>query len=218
MSGLRETIRRIPFATEIYELTTTKAKMVSSRKQVRAILAAGREISLDLGGGYRPGQNGWINVDVSNESDLFWDLRYGIPFPDASVDRIYSSHLFEHLTYEQGQGLLDESMRALKPGGSFSIVVPNARMYVEWYTGAREIPADADTWAPAYNNTTGIDALNYVAYMAGEHKYMFDQVNLLHILNAKGFDRVTQRAFDPETDLAERDFESIYAIGYKPSN
>ncbi|MCX6432171.1 MAG: methyltransferase domain-containing protein [Actinobacteria bacterium] len=217
MSGLRDTIRRVPFATEIYESTTAKAKMVSSRKQVRAILSSGAQIKLDLGGGYQPGRNGWINVDISREADLFWDLRHGIPFPDSSVDHVYSSHLFEHLTYAQGQGLLDESMRVLKPGGSFSIVVPNARMYIEAYLGKVELPAEYFGWTPAYNNTTGIDAINYIAYMAGEHTYMFDQENLLHILSGKGFERVVQRAFDPATDLIERDYESIYAIGYKPA-
>ena len=111
---------------------------------------------------------------------------------------------------------MDECLRVLKPGGSFSIVVPNAQMYIEWYTGAREVPPGAFGWLPGYNQTTGIDALNYVAYMAGEHKYMFDQENLLHILRAKGFENVVKREFDPETDMAERDFESIYAIGFKP--
>jgi predicted SAM-dependent methyltransferase len=217
MSGLRETIRRVPFATEIFELTTGKAKMVSSRKQVKAILASGQEIKLDLGGGYQPGRNGWINIDISPQADLFWNLQYGIPFPDASVDRVYSSHLFEHLTYEQGQLLLDECMRVLKPGAPFSIVVPNARIYIEAYLAGVELPDEYLGWRPAYNNTTGIDAVNYIAYMAGEHTYMFDLPNLLHILNAKGFERVTERAFDPATDLIERDYESIYAIGYKPA-
>ena len=142
----------------------------------------------------------------------------GIPFTDNSVSRIYSSHMFEHLTYSEAQGLLDECMRALKPGGSFSIVVPNAGMYIEGYVGQRDLPSEYFGWEPAYNRTTRIDALNYVAYMAGEHKYMFDQENLLHILTAKGFVNVSARAFDPETDMQERDFESIYAIGYKPDS
>ena len=90
-------------------------------------------------------------------------------------------------------------------------------MYIAGYNGEREIPSDYYGWKPAYNNTTRIDALNYVAYMDGEHKYMFDQENLLHILKAKGFERVEQRTFDPLTDMQERDFESIYAIGYKPA-
>ena len=206
----------IPFSTEVYEYTDSRIKLRRSRRNLHELIASGRELLLDIGGGYRSGTNGWLTVDMSNECDIYWDLRLGMPFPNNSVAKIYSSHLFEHLTYAEGQKLMDECLRVLKPGGSFSIVVPNAQMYIEWYTGAREVPPGAFGWLPGYNQTTGIDALNYVAYMAGEHKYMFDQENLLHILRAKGFENVVKRDFDPETDMAERDFESIYAIGYKP--
>lgn len=219
MSSLRSAIRNgIPFSTELYEYQDNRRRLARSRKQLNSLRESGREISLDLGGGDRKGTNGWLTVDMTHNCDLYWDLRLGIPFDDNSVSRIYSSHMFEHLTYEEGQGLLNECMRALKPGGSFSIVVPNAGMYIEGYMGQRELPEEYFGWEPAYNRTTRIDALNYVAYMAGEHKYMFDQENLLHILTAKGFVNVSARAFDPETDMQERDFESIYAIGYKPES
>ena len=217
MSTLRSTIRaKIPFSTAIYEDVERRRRMARSRRLLDEI-AARSPLKLDLGGGYRKGSNGWVTVDVSHECDLYWDLRYGIPFADGAVDALYSSHLFEHLPYGDGQKLLRESLRVLKPGGSFSIVVPNARLYVEHYMGSRDLPDDYFGWRPAYNGTTRIDALNYVAYMAGEHKYLFDEENLLHILRAAGFERVAPRAFDPETDLAERDYESLYAIGYKPA-
>ena len=87
---------------------------------------------------------------------------------------------------------------------------------MEHYLGIREVPHDYFGWEPAYNNTTSIDAINYVAYMDGEHKYMFDQENLLHLLTSAGFQDVTERAFDPETDRTERDYESLYAMGTKP--
>ena len=51
-------------------------------------------------------------------------------------------------------------------------------------------------WLPDDNQSKTIDALNHVTYMAGEHKYIFDQ----------------------ETDMAECDFQSIYSIGFKPQN
>jgi predicted SAM-dependent methyltransferase len=217
VSTLRSTIRaKVPFSTAIYEDVDRRRRMAQSRRQLPA-LAARSPLKVDLGGGYRKGSNGWVTIDVSHECDLYWDLRYGIPFADGSVDALYSSHLFEHLPYEDGQKLLRESIRVLKPGGTFSIVVPNARLYVEHYIGDRDLPEEFFGWAPAYNRTTRIDALNYVAYMAGEHKYLFDQENLLHILTAAGFERVAPREFDPETDLAERDYESLYAIGFKPS-
>lgn len=171
---------------------------------------------LDIGSGGRRGSGGWITIDTVNGCDLYWDLREGIPFEDNTVSAIYSSHLFEHLDYADGQVLLSECFRVLKPGGSFSIAVPNARIYIEGYLGVREVPSNYFGWTPAFNNTTAIDAVNYVAYMAGEHKYLFDEENLVHRLQSVGFVDAQSRSFDPLIDLPEREYESIYALGTKP--
>jgi len=217
MAAAREFIRdRIPFSTEAYEWVDHRRRRRAALSQVETMLNLGRPIKLDIGGGYRPGSNGWTNVDTAFEADLYWDLREGIPFPTGSVSAIFSSHLFEHLTFSEGQGLLAEILRVLEPGGSMSIVVPNARLYLEAYINRDKLPGEFFGWEPAFNDTTPIDMVNYVAYMDGEHKYMFDQENLLHVLSRAGFSGVKARDFDPETDLAERDYESIYAIGFKP--
>ncbi len=216
VSSLREEIRsKLPFSVEVFEYIVSSRKMRPTSKRVKALLANENPINLDIGGADK-GKNGWTTLDVTDQSDLYWDLRKGIPFPDASVDAIYSSHLLEHLTYRQGQSVLAESMRVLKRGGTFSICVPNARIYIEGYLGIKEVPDEFYGWRPAFNGTTAIDAVNYVAYMNGEHKYLFDMENLLHLLNAAGLTRVKERAFDPTVDRPERDYESIYAIGTKP--
>jgi len=216
MTGFREQIRTtLPFTTDIYEFVIAKKAMLPSKKKFESLTKQGKSICLDLGGA-DPGKGDWTTVDMTQQCDIYWDLRLPIPLPDNSVSKIYSSHLFEHLTYSQGQGLLAESIRLLKPGGTFSICVPNARIYVEHYLGIKAVPEDYFGWTPAYNNTTPIDAINYVAYMDGEHKYMFDQQNLLHILSGAGFLDVKQRDFESETDRSERDYESLYAIGTKP--
>ncbi len=216
MSSLREQIRtKLPFSTDVYEYVTSSRKMRPTPKRIKALLASNNPINLDIGGADK-GRNGWTTLDITDGCDLYWDLRKGIPFPDASVDAIYSSHLFEHLTYQQGQSVLTESMRVLKPGGTFSICVPNARIYIEGYLGVRNIPDEFYGWRPAFNETTAIDAVNYVAYMNGEHKYLFDIENLLHLLNSAGLTDVKERTLDPMVDRPERDYESIYAIGIKP--
>jgi predicted SAM-dependent methyltransferase len=216
VSSLREQIRtKLPFSTDVYEYVTSSRKMRPTPKRIKALLASNNPINLDIGGADK-GRNGWTTLDITDGCDLYWDLRKGIPFPDASVDAIYSSHLFEHLTYQQGQSVLAESMRVLKPGGTFSICVPNARIYIEVYMGIKEVPDEFFGWRPAFNRTTAIDAVNYVAYMNGEHKYLFDIENLLHLLNLAGLTDVKERTLDPMVDRPERDYESIYAIGIKP--
>lgn len=211
-SGIRETL---PFTVDMYEFAVTKWDMVPSKKKFKALGNTSAPICLDLGGA-GSGHGEWTTVDMTKECDIFWDLRQSIPMTANSVSKIYSSHLFEHLTYQQGQKLLQESVRLLKPGGTFLICVPNARMYIESYLGLRDLPSDCFGYLPAFNNTSSIDAINYVAYMGGEHKYMFDQENLLHILTGAGFADAQKRDFDPETDRAERDYESLYAIATKP--
>jgi len=186
-----------------------------SRKKINSLLKEKEKIFLEVGAGDKKGSNGWLTVDVTKNCDIFWDLRKGLPFPDESISKIYSSHFFEHLTYKEGQGFLDECLRVLLPGGQFSICVPNARIYIEAYLNSELDTNKFFGWKPAYNNTTKIDYVNFTAYMDGHHKYMFDEENLIHILQSKGMKNVHLREFDPSIDLKERDFESIYAEAEK---
>lgn len=188
----------------------------ASRKIIRRAVADGRPISLDIGAGDKPGANGWLTVDMTRNCDIFWDLRRGIPFPDQSVSRIYSSHFLEHLSFREGQQFLDECLRVLSDGGKFLVSVPNARLYIDAYVQGKELDRRFFfTYSPAFNNTTAIDFLNYTAYMGGEHKYMFDEENLIHLLRAKGMKNVRLRDFEPTLDPSGRRFESIYAAAEK---
>jgi predicted SAM-dependent methyltransferase len=193
-----------------------RGRAISSRSYARRLLRGSQPISLELGSGSKRGSNGWTTIDMAPGCDLYCNLARGIPFPDGTVQNIYSSHFFEHLTYQQTQILLGECLRVMVPGGRFSICVPNARIYLEAYF--RNLVLEEDRflkYAPAYNRTTKMDYVNYVAYMDEDHKYMFDEENLVYLLERRGFKNVRMRNFDPELDLKERDCISIYAEGFK---
>jgi SAM-dependent methyltransferase len=49
-------------------------------------------------------------------------------FADESVDLVYSGQSFEHVTPEDGQVVLKEVMRVLRPGGHPAMDTPNARV------------------------------------------------------------------------------------------
>ena len=193
----------------------TLGRLRSANVRIKELLNSGRPIMLELGSGSKRGANGWTTLDVVPGCDVYCDLTKGIPFPDNIVGAIYSSHLFEHLSFKEAQILLDECMRVLVPGGRFSICVPNGRLYLQAYINNELLDEKQFVYAPAFNHTTGIDYVNYVAYMDGHHKYMFDEENLVFILRKKGFTKVRLREFDASIDSKEREFESIYAEGVK---
>jgi predicted SAM-dependent methyltransferase len=208
----RLTKEAFPFLIPIAKAVSSYIKHQISKQKIRRMLDRGVEILIEVGSGERPGEAGWTTIDITQKCDIFWDLRKGLPFPDNSVKKIYSSHFLEHLSFGEIQKFLIECKRALVPGGKFLICVPDARLFLEVYVNGK--PLDPDRflgYKPAYNHTTSIDWANYVAYMDGEHKYMFDEENLLFILGLRGFKNVRRREFDPALDMKERDFVSIYA-------
>jgi predicted SAM-dependent methyltransferase len=196
----------------IYKDEIAKRK---AKNKVRYFLKNQKEILLEIGS--RKRRDGWITIDTKDGCDIIWDLRNRIPFPDESVSILYSSHFFEHLSFKQGQRFLDECLRVLRPGGKFSICVPNARIYIEAYLSNADLDANTfpSIYEPAYNETTRIDYVNYIAYMDGHHNYMFDEENLIYILKSKGMRNVRLREFSPSLDLEVRDWESIYAEAEK---
>ncbi|PCI30368.1 hypothetical protein COB55_00165 [Candidatus Wolfebacteria bacterium] len=202
------------------KIVVSKRNLVSNIKTyflIKKLLKGTNEIKLELGDiRKREATNDWITVDIKTGSDLRVDLSRPLPFPDNSVDMIYSSHLLEHFSYPNPMmDLLNECHRILKPGGVFSSAVPNARNYAEIYLNQKK---DLDNFLQhlsGINFDLNIDYLNYMSYMRGEHKHLFDEENLPIILEKSGFNDVKLRKFDPTVDREERAFESIYIQGIK---
>lgn len=201
-------------STPIMRLGWHLSRTLLTRLRIRSLLGGTSEIKLELGSGPKRGTRGWTTLDVMGGADLYWDLRRGLPFPDGCVSEIYSSHVLEHLSHGEICSLLKEAVRVLRAGGSFRICVPNASLYVQGYvTGT--ISEALLGYKPALYSQQRMDILNYMAYMSGQHKYMFDKCNLLFMLKQAGFKEVGLRDFDPLLDLPERRAESIHAEAKK---
>ena len=83
-------------------------------------------LRLHLGCGYDH-RDGWVNVDAVQRPsvDCVADLNGPWPWPDGSVDEIFSSHTLEHV--DSFQHFLNECWRVLKPGAKAHLVVPHGR-------------------------------------------------------------------------------------------
>jgi ubiquinone/menaquinone biosynthesis C-methylase UbiE len=126
-------------------------------------------------------------------SEVKWcDVSRRLPYENDSVDRIYSSHLLEHIPRDKGEYLLGECYRVLKANGVFRLVVPDllwhARNYVRNSTKALELadlPEDRSCHDVFLNSVYGA-YLNKRRYGL-EHAYMYDLPTLVSTLQYVGF-------------------------------
>jgi SAM-dependent methyltransferase len=136
----------------------------------------------------------------------YLNLQRVLPFPDASVDGIYASHVWEHLYYDDARLATRECWRVLKPGGILRLVVPNLRWYCEQYLAAiGSETAAADLHRNLlYRHLRREKSWLLQAYTAltdfHSHKFMYDEAALEGLLKASGFGDARLRAY-LETDL-----------------
>ncbi len=84
----------------------------------------------------------WINIDLESYDPAVvqHDITKGLPYEDDQFDAVYHSHVLEHLDPGDGEKLLDECYRVLRPGGVLRIVVPNleqiATLYLNYHRQA----------------------------------------------------------------------------------
>lgn len=123
------------------------------------------------------------------------DCRKPLPFGDATVDHILSSHFLEHVYPDECQRILHDYFRALKPGGTLHIIVPDLRPYVDEYlkqAKAGDINAanwfmvqtilsrpTRGSWRYRLMEMTGLFGL--------QHRWMYDRPALENVVKAAGF-------------------------------
>ena len=79
---------------------------------------------------------------------VYHNLLYGLPFPDESIDYLYSLHFFEHLFKENAVRLLKEAFPALKQGGIIRICVPDLEKAIKLYQQGKKEDALAYFYSP----------------------------------------------------------------------
>jgi predicted SAM-dependent methyltransferase len=184
-------------------------RLIASYSKLR-LTPASKNINLEIGSGPVKRQ-GWLTLDMCKGADVYWDMRFGLPFKSETFKTLYCSHVLEHFSHPDLLKLLAEIHRILKPGGEFLIAVPDASLFVEAYLGKRD-PIELIDKSQLSMDLRRMDILNYIFYMDGHHKFMFDSQNIsFHCLKV-GFTSCRPRAFDPSLDQKARDYESLYMI------
>jgi len=154
------------------------------KMRARSRLARGGPIRLCLGSGRAPIPQ-WVNIDLHLKADVVLDLAYGIPLPAASVESIYSEHLIEHFSLEDGLRLMGECRRILAPDGILRIATPDLAALVEDYAHTWRTH-DWVNWPEHRWIDSGARMLNQ-AFRGWGHLYLYDFQDLSTRLAAAGF-------------------------------
>ncbi len=188
-----------------------------------------RPLKLNIGcGPIQP--PGWVNVDGSNRAWLasklpwldgllvwigifpatefnrqtfFANLARRWPWRNESVDAIYGGEVLEHFTYQQGQRLLEECCRILKPGGVLRLRVPDNALFWENYLNefhaTRQKPPsqwtlDHTRWIEMFFREICVRP-RLLRSVGHYHKWMYDEVSLTKALQQARFTEVQAMAF-----------------------
>jgi predicted SAM-dependent methyltransferase len=73
--------------------------------------------------------DGWLNVDIEPKDNqiAFMDGTKPFPLPSASFDYVFTEHMIEHISLDEGNFMIGECYRVLKPGGKIRIGTPNIK-------------------------------------------------------------------------------------------
>lgn len=136
---------------------------------------------------------GWINIDLyPRNGAIVHDARTKFPYDDNSIDFIFSEHFIEHLTEDEGILYFKECFRMLKPGG----VVRTSTFDID---NLMYMLSDDQRWdgyskilySGQFAHLSRTEFFNFSVYEGGVHKYMYNHIEMLRLLQKAGFNIYT---------------------------
>jgi predicted SAM-dependent methyltransferase len=218
------------------------------------------KIKLNLGcGSVRP--VGWVNTDSSLNANIqripligraitkffspvvykesnviYMNLNKKWRYSNNSIDIVYASHLYEHLSIKSSNLFLEEAYRTLKPGGVIRVVVPDLYQICKKYIETYEANKGLDTteyimWAinmhreGQYGNVGLVKKilLEWQGY-PHQHKFMYDRNSLQLKFNQFNFVDVVTSTYGSSKWIEEildvegtsESYLSVYLEAKKP--
>lgn len=155
----------------------------------------------------------WLNADLvpREEGIIFLDATQRFPFADNSLDYIFTEHMIEHISYQDGQKMLRESFRVLKPSGKIRTATPNLAALIALYntqktdTQTRYIKFSVDRYLPDIGIYRDSFVINNFFRNFG-HQFIYDPPTLDEALRRAGFVNIT------EHNVGESDDEHLRGI------
>ena len=139
---------------------------------------------------------------------LYGDIVRGLPLPEKCAKGVYCSHVLEHIDRTNFEVALRNTLKLLKPGGVFSLVVPDltwrAQKYVEMFECG---DISANDWFMHASHLGRQHPLNSLMSRTrallgnSEHRWMWDEASMTRMLTDAGFVSVRRCEFGDAKDM-----------------
>lgn len=200
---MKKLLKAVPFVTSsvrgIRRLLGITPDILSIRKQdsispeiIRKYFAGTEIYKLHIGCQDHP-LDGWLNADIYPKQSqvIYLDATKTFPFADNTFSYIFSEHMIEHISFQDGFQMIMECYRILKPGGKIRIATPDLAFLMNLYAKPEEeLHKSYTTFSKRYfpdNHPvmTGRVVNNF--FRDWGHKYIHDKQSLAYLLEHAGF-------------------------------
>jgi SAM-dependent methyltransferase len=172
----------------------------TDRERIARHLAEEPDPRLQLGCGTRP-IDGWLNSDFSprTREAVRIDARQPLPFADDTFAHVYSEHMIEHLDHREGERLLSEIRRVLRPGGRLRVSTPDLGRLLALFRPPAERSDDERRYIELIidRHVDGVDpgVANPVYVLNNNvrdwgHRFLYDEPTLRAALRHAGFEHI----------------------------
>lgn len=225
---VREMMKRSPVLEAIGRSLVRRGRklhgMLGRGRMIEEYLRSHQVRKLQLGSGCSE-PPGWLCTDLVHVPGrvAYLDVTRAFPFPDESIDYIYSEHLIEHIPYESGLWMLRECHRVLRPGGRIRIATPDLETLVTLYEPAGDereeyIAWITDRFIPYAASYSPCFVINN-AFRNWGHQFLYDARTLERLLLKAGFEGISFHAPGESSDEHLRGMEAHgRAIGNESVN
>jgi predicted SAM-dependent methyltransferase len=163
-----------------------------------------RKLQIGCGGNLL---DGWLNSDLDPTSNTKYHLNAIWPFPIRNniFDYIFSEHMIEHISYLEGNHMLEECFRILKPNGKIRMSTPDLAFVINLYSPEKtNLQEEYAKWF--YVNFININTANQEIFVINTimrffgHKFLYDESTLRESFEKAGFINISRHTIGESND------------------
>lgn len=139
---------------------------------------------------------GWLNIDIepTDKRVVYMDATKPFPFADHSFKYVYSEHMIEHISIQEGLLMVRECYRVLEHGGVIRISTPDLKFLIQLYNEDKtEVQKRyINSYKKFYKDFTFFNdtfVINHFVRSWG-HQFIYDKKTMQALLENAGFEHI----------------------------